>query len=106
MHDRTLSAPSRSNLDFQVLSDHALMRLRKRSEEPEWQNAAPVLTKVAAALVRLKVGGRTVTAELEVPKEIAKLITKGTAKRAGSVVRSAQSGTILKHLKEVKPAHV
>lgn len=96
-------ALSPSNLNFRVLSDRALMRLSRRSEEPEWKNAVPLLTKVAAALMRLKGGNRTITAELAVPKEIAKAISGGTAERVGSSVRS---GRILKHLKEVKPSHV
>lgn len=103
MDDLTTSPP---NLNFQVLSDHTLIRLRRRSEDPEWKNARPVITKVATALVRLKRGSRTIAAELAVPKEIAKAITGGTAKRMGSVVRNVKSGRILKHLKEVKPAHV
>jgi hypothetical protein len=106
MDDLTPSPSSISNLDFQVLSDQALLRLRRRSEEPEWKNATPVISKIAAALLRLKGGGRTITAKLDVPKEIAKAIREGTAKRVGSVVRSTKTGKILKHLKEVKPAHV
>lgn len=106
MDELTPSPPSASNLDFQVLSAHALQRLSRRSEEPEWKNAGPVITKVAAALLRLKGGSRTITAELAVPKEVAKAISGGSAKRVGSVVRSVKSGRILKHLKEVKPSHV
>ena len=82
------------------------MRLSRRSKEPEWKNARPVITKVAAALIRLKGGSRTITAELEVPKEIAKAISGCAAKRIGSVVRSVKSGRVLKHLKDVKPSHV
>ena len=98
--------PAPSNLDFQSLSDHALLRLRRRAEEPEWKKAGPLITKVAAALVRLKTGGRTLNVELEVPKEIAKALSSGTAKRVGSVVRNAKSGRILKQLKDVKPSQV
>ncbi len=105
MDDQTLS-PSASNLDFQVLSDHALMRLSRRSADPAWKNATPLISKVAAAFLRLKGGSRTITAELAVPKEIAKAISGGAAKRAGSVVRSIKSGRVLKHLNEVKPSHV
>jgi hypothetical protein len=106
MDELTPYPPSASNLDFQVLSARALERLSRRSEEPEWKNAGPVITKVAAALLRLKGGSRTITAELAVPKEIAKAISGGSAKRVGSVVRSVKSGRMLKHLKEVKPSHV
>jgi hypothetical protein len=106
MDELTPSPASASNLDFEVLSDRALMRMSRRSEDPEWKNAGPVITKVAAALLRLKGGSRTITAELAVPKEIAKAISGGAAKRVGGVVRSVKSGKILKHLKEVKPAHV
>jgi hypothetical protein len=105
MRDLTSSPPT-SNLDFQVLSDQTLMRLSRRSEEREWKSAGPVIAKVAAALLRLKGGSRAITAELRVPKEIAKAISGGSAKRVGSVVRSVKSGRILKHLKEVKPSHV
>ena len=106
MDELTPSAPSPSNLNFQALSDQMLLRLSRRSEEPDWKNARPVIMKVAAALIRLKSGGRTITAELAVPKEIAKAISTGAAKRFGSVVRSAKSGQFLKHLDEVKPSHV
>lgn len=99
-------ASSTFNLDFQLLSDRALARLLQRSEDPKWQNAGPVITRVATALVRLKSGSRMIKAKLAVPKEIAKAITEGTAKRTGSVVRSVKSGRILRHLKEVKPSHV
>ena len=104
MDDLTPSAPSSSNVNFQALSDQMLLHLSRRSEEPDWKNARPVIMKVAAALIRLKSGGRTITAELAVPKEIAKAISTGAAKRFGSVVR--KSGKILKHLDEVKPSHV
>lgn len=97
---------SQANLGFRLLSDHALMRLSRRSNEPEWKNARSVITKVAAGLLRLKNGSRTITAELEVPREIAKVISEGTAKRVAGVVRNVKSGRILKHLKEVKPSHV
>jgi len=106
MDDLALSPSSASNLDFQVLSDRTLVRLSRRSEEPAWKNARPVIAKVAAALLRLKGGSRTVTAELMVPKEIATAISSGTARRMGGIVRSAKSGNILKHLQEVKPSHV
>ena len=106
MDDQALSLSPSSNLDFQVLSDHTLMRLSRRSEEQEWKNARPVIAKVAAGLLRLKGGTRTITAELMVPKEIVAAISGGTAKRVGSVVRSVKTGSILKHLKEVKPSHV
>ena len=106
MDDLTNSPPSPSNLRFQVLSDQALLRLSRRSAEPAWKNAGPVITKVTAALVRLKSRSRNITVELAVPKEIAKAISEGAAMRGGSVVRSVQSGGILKHLKEVKPSNV
>jgi hypothetical protein len=106
MDDWALSPSSPSNLDFQVLSDQALSRLRRRSEDPDWKNARPVITNVATALLRLKGGSRTITVELMVPKEIAAAISSGTANRVGSVVRSVKSGSILKHLQEVKPSHV
>ncbi len=106
MDDLTFSSLPSANLDFQVLSDQALKRLTRRSEESEWKNAGPVIAKVAAAFIRLKGGSRTITAELAVPKEIAKVISGGAAKRVGGVVRNVKSGRILKHLKEVKPSHV
>lgn len=98
--------PASTNVDFEVLSSQVLARLKRRSGEPEWNYAAPMIAKVAGALVRLRGGARTVTAELEVPKEIAKAVSEGIAKRSGSVVRVARSGKILKHLDEVKPSHV
>jgi hypothetical protein len=103
---RSLRAPLSSNVSFEVLSSRVLTRLKERSADPEWKSAAPIVAKVANALVRLKIGGRAVTAELEVPKEIAKALSEGGATRAGSVVRVVRSGRILKHLKEVKPSHV
>jgi hypothetical protein len=106
MDDLTPAPLSRASLDFQALSDSALIRLKRRSEESEWKNAGPVIAKVAAALVRLKGSGRTITVELEVPKEIAKALSSGAAKRIGSVVRNAKSSSFLKHLNEVKPSRV
>lgn len=106
MDELTPSPPSASNLNFQVLSDHALKKLSRRAEDPGWKNTRPVISKVTTTLLRLKSGSRTITAELEVPKEIAKAISGGGAKRVGSVVRNVKSGRILKHLKEVKPSHV
>jgi hypothetical protein len=103
---RSLRAPLSRNVSFEVLSSRVLTRLKERSVDPEWKSAAPIVAKVANALVRLKTGTRAVTAELEVPKEIAKALGEGGATRAGSVVRVARSGRILKHLKEVKPSHV
>lgn len=106
MDDLPSPALSPSSLNFQVLSEQALTRLRRRSEAPEWKNSRSMITKIAAALIRLKSGSRTVTAELAVPKEIAKAIRDGVAKRVGSVVRGAKSGKFLKHLEEVKPSRV
>jgi hypothetical protein len=103
---RSLRAPLSRNVSFEVLSSRVLTRLKERSADPEWKSAAPIVAKVANALVRLKIGSRAVTAELEVPKEIAKALSEGGATRAGSVVRVVRSGRILKHLKEVKPSHV
>jgi hypothetical protein len=103
---RSLRAPLSRNVTFEALSSQVLTRLKERSADPEWKSAVPMVTKVAKALVRLKMGSRAVTAELEVPKEIAKALSAGGATRTGSVVRMVRSGRILKHLKEVKPSHV
>jgi hypothetical protein len=103
---RSLRAPLSANVSFETLSSQILARLKERSADPDWKSAAPMVAKVANALVRLKTGSRAVTAELEVPKEIAKALSEGGATRAGSVVRVVRSGRILKHLKEVKPSQV
>jgi hypothetical protein len=62
--------------------------------------------KVAEGLVRVKSGSRLVKPELEIPKLIHKALKAGTARRFGGVVRNAETGSILKHLKEIKPGNV
>ena len=80
---RSLRAPLSRNVSFEVLSSRVLTRLKERSADPEWKSAAPIVAKVANALVRLKIGSRAVTAELEVPKEIAKALSEQGAELGG-----------------------
>lgn len=99
-----------SEIDFETLRAGVLDRLKRLAEDPELRNALPTVTKVADSLVRVGVGHRSVAARLEIPKEIAKALGEGTAKRYGGVVRAAgrngPSGRIMKHLREIRPSNV
>ncbi len=97
--------PLSTDVDFEVLSSRVLERLKKREAESEWKNAAPIVAKVTGALMRMKDGGRTVTVQLAIPKEIAKALSEGTATRIGGRMVTTNS-RFLKHLNEVKPSHV
>lgn len=89
--------------------DLAEQILRKLASRPDAQSSTPsghLLMKVADGLMRIQRGARTVKPELEIPKALGKMLKGGAAKRFGGVVRNAETGSILKHLKEIRPTQV
>jgi hypothetical protein len=93
------------NVGFDDLAAEILDKLARRTQV-EGTTSVHLMAKVADGLVRIQTGARTVKPELEVPKAICKALKDGTVKRFGGVVRNTESGSILKHLKEIKPTQV
>ena len=100
-----MSSPN-TNVGIAVLAVNHHPKRARRTAGSEADTARHLIVKVADGLVRVRTGSRLVKPELEIPKLIHSALKAGTAKRFGGVVRQAETGSILKHLKEIKPGNV